>query len=318
MEMKASVDDQLVHQRLEELRETLGTVIRGKSEAVANALVSLLAGGSLLIEDVPGVGKTTLAKALATSLELDFQRVQCTPDLMPADIFGFSVFNPQDASFHFKPGPIFANVLLVDEINRASPRTQSALLEAMEERQVTIDGVRHDLPAPFFVLATQNPLGFQGTSPLPESQLDRFLLQLAMDYPSQEDEVEILFDHIGERPLAGVDAILSKEQLLHCQDLVEETRVERSIADYIVSLVRATRDDIRLRLGCSPRGSLMLFRASQAVAFLNHRDFVLPDDVQQIAPSVLQHRIVEAKGITSSESRTAIIQDLIQSLPVPA
>ena len=226
------------HVPLQKLRAGLQRVIRGKEAVIDQALVALLAGGSVLIEDVPGVGKTTLAKALATSLDLEFQRVQCTPDLMPADIFGFSVFHPQEGAFHFRPGPIFCNVLLVDEINRASPRTQSALLEAMEERQVTIEGVRHDLPTPFFVLATQNPLGFQGTSALPESQLDRFLLQLAMDYPSSENEVQMLFDQMDGHPLQEVAPVLSRDELIDCQRAVRETRVDESVAQYLVTIAR--------------------------------------------------------------------------------
>ena len=202
------------------LRKNLNSVIRGKQDVIDRLLVAVFAGGSALLEDVPGVGKTTLARALASSISLDFQRIQCTPDLLPSDVFGFSVFNQKEASFQFRPGPIFCNVLLVDEINRASPRTQSALLEAMAESQVTVEGTRHELKPPFMVIATQNPLGFQGTNPLPEAQLDRFAVQLSMDYPDAESEIDMLFAQAGTHPLERIDAVLSKQQLLDCQAYV--------------------------------------------------------------------------------------------------
>ncbi len=245
--------------KLVALRSNLTSVIRGKPEIVDDLIVALVGGGSVLLEDVPGVGKTTLAKALAASVEMSFQRVQCTPDLLPADIFGFSVFNPQVAEFQFRPGPIFCNVLLVDEINRASPRTQSALLEAMAEGQVTIEGTHYPLPPPFMVLATQNPLGFHGTFPLPESQLDRFFFQLSLDYPDAESEVEILYDQSITHPLRSIRAVLTKEELLACQAVVSRIRVDRSVANYLVEIVRRTRSDPQFEFGSSPRGSLMLF-----------------------------------------------------------
>ncbi len=304
--------------RLPSLRSNLTSVIRGKDRIVDDIIVALVAGGSVLIEDVPGVGKTTLAKALAASLDLDFQRVQCTPDLLPADIFGFSVFNPQNGSLEFRPGPIFTNVLLVDEINRASPRTQSALLEGMAEQQVTVEGKHHDLPPPFMVLATQNPLGFQGTLPLPESQVDRFLFQLSLDYPDAQSEVEILYDQADAHPIHDIRPVLSREDVLACQAAARSVRVERSVADYMVEIVQRTRRDSRLRLGCSPRGSLMLFRAAQANALIHQRDYVLPDDVLRVAPLVLAHRVVAARSAQAGASwRSEIIDDLIQQVDVP-
>jgi MoxR-like ATPase len=271
-----------------------------------------------LIEDVPGVGKTTLAKTLAASVDLGFQRVQCTPDLLPADIFGFSVFNPKEGRFDFRPGPIFTNVLLVDEINRASPRTQSALLEAMAEEQVTVEGTHHVLAPPFMVLATQNPLGFQGTFPLPESQLDRFLFQLSLEYPDAENEVEILYDQTSSHPVDNISPVLSRDEVLQCQAQSRAVNVERCVADYIVEIVQRTREDPRLILGSSPRGSLMLFRAAQANALVQQRDYVLPDDVQRVAPLVLSHRVVPARGNpTKSSLQREIVEDLIQQVDVP-
>lgn len=305
-------------QKLDALRDNLRNVIRGKSDVVEHAIITLVAGGSLLIEDVPGVGKTTLAKAIAASLDLKFQRVQCTPDLLPADILGCSVLNPRNGTFSFQPGPVFANVLLVDEINRASPRTQSALLEVMAEGQVTIEGKRRAISQPFFVAATQNPLGFQGTFALPESQLDRFLMQLSMEYPEAKDEVEILFDQIESHPLDGISSVLSKEELLDCQTQARGVNVSRQVAEYVVEIVRRTRDDNRIKIGCSPRGSLMLFRASQAAAFLEQRNFVLPDDVQRMVPLVLPHRFMPAESSRSSAGiKQEITADILKRVEVP-
>ena len=310
--------DAFVGEKLDRLRANLRSVIRGKDETIEDVIVALVAGGSLLIEDVPGVGKTTLAKTLAASVDLGFERVQCTPDLLPADIFGFSVFNPKDGGFDFRPGPIFTNVLLVDEINRASPRTQSALLEAMAEEQVTVEGTHRVLSPPFMVLATQNPLGFHGTYPLPESQLDRFLFQLSLDYPDADHEIEILYDQAAGRPIDAISPVLSRDDVLHCQAQVRAVNVERSVADYIVEIVQRTRDDPRLLLGSSPRGSLMLFRAAQATAWVQQRDYVLPDDVQRVAPLVLAHRVVPARGRPDQSSdRREIMADLLQQVVVP-
>ena len=310
--------DARVGSKLQRLRENLNFVIRGKDQIVEEIIIALVAGGSVLIEDVPGVGKTTLAKALAASVDLGFQRVQCTPDLLPADIFGFSVFNPQSGGFEFRRGPVFTNVLLVDEINRASPRTQSALLEAMAEQQVTVEGTHNDLPPPFMVLATQNPLGFQGTFPLPESQLDRFLFQLSLDYPDAATEVEILYDQMLLSPVHEISPVLTRNEVLQCQLQARHVKVERCVADYMIEIVHRTRDDARLRLGCSPRGSLMLCRAAQATAYMQRREFVLPDDVQRVAPLVLTHRVVPAH---SSQAGTPwqreIVQDLVRQVDVP-
>ena len=307
-----------VLEKLQALRDNLEQVIRGKSETIEQIVLALIAGGSILLEDVPGVGKTTLSKALAASLDLEFQRVQCTPDLLPADIFGFSVFNSQDGTFRFRRGPIFCNILLVDEINRASPRTQSALLEAMAERQVTVEGKRHVLEPPFQVLATQNPLGFHGTFPLPESQLDRFLITLSLDYPDADTELEIMYDQAIEHPLNRIQPVLTRDEVLQCQAAVCEVRVERSVGRYLVEIVQRTREESRLRMGSSPRGTLALFRAAQASAFLDDRKFVLPDDVQKLAPQVLQHRVVSAKASQAAHAfQREIINDILRQVPVP-
>jgi len=304
--------------KLAALRKNLAGVIRGKQSILDLVLIALVADGSMLIEDVPGVGKTTLTKALAVSVEFKFQRVQCTPDLLPADIFGFSVFHPQDGSFHFRPGPIFCNLLLVDEINRSSPRTQSALLEAMAERQVTVEGVQRELPPPFMVLATQNPPGFQGTFPLPESQLDRFLFKVSMEYPDAETEVDILYEQMNGHPIDKLSPVLTIEEVAQCQLAARQVEVERSVADYLVAIVRSTREHPKLRLGCSPRGSLMLFRAAQAAALVEGRSIVLPDDVQRVAPYVLQHRVMPAGSSSDSSGiQQEVVQQILHDVEVP-
>lgn len=290
--------------------ERLAQVIRGKQEVIDHLVMAVIAGGSILLEDVPGVGKTTLAKTLAAAVELEFQRVQCTPDLLPADIFGFSVLHPQEGVFQFRPGPIFCNLLLVDEINRASPRTQSALLEAMAEGQVTVEGVRHPLRPPFMVIATQNPTGSRGTFPLPESQLDRFLFQLSVGYPDPSSELEMLLASTSSKVVSAA-AALSREELLAVQREVERVSIEPRVGKYMVSIVGLTRSDARLRVGVSPRGSLMLARAAQASAYMAGRSYVLPDDVQRVAPLVLAHRIVPAR---TSDAHPAVLRSLVQEL----
>ena len=304
--------------QVDRLRANLAGVILGKPEAIDLLLTALLAGGSVLMEDVPGVGKTTLAKALAKSLSLEFRRVQFTPDLLPADILGGNVFNPKDGSLTFRPGPVFCNVLLADEINRASPRTQSALLEAMGEGQATVEGQARPLPAPFFVLATQNPADYHGTYPLPEAQLDRFLIRLALDYPAAEAEVDMLFDQARVHPLETVEPVLTGEQLSAMQTAVRAVSVDRAVAEYVVNVCRATRAEPRLELGASPRGSLMLFRASQAAAYLAGREFVRPDDVKRVSGAVLAHRCVltgEAKF--GGADRAAVVRSAVDSVAVP-
>lgn len=301
------------------LRKNLSSVIRGKSESIDMMMVALLSSGSVLMEDVPGTGKTTLAKALARSLDVPFNRVQFTPDLLPTDILGSSIYNPVDGTFHFREGPVFCNILLADEINRASPRTQSALLEAMSESQATIEGVRYILPAPFFVLATQNPVDFHGTYPLPEAQLDRFLIHLQLGYPDAENEMEILFAQSTEHPVDHLERVLNHEEVVCMQDQVKLVHVDQSVARYMINLVQATRDDPRLKLGVSPRGSLMLFRASQSIAFLKGRNYVLPDDVQHMADYVLAHRLIlTSKAKYSSITKLDVVSDIIKKVKVPS
>lgn len=303
---------------IDRLRANLNRVIEGKPEAIDMALTALVAGGSILMEDVPGVGKTTLAKAFARSIDAEFSRIQFTPDLLPADILGSSIYNPVDGSFAFHPGPIFCNVLLADEINRASPRTQSALLEAMSEMQATIEGELHPLPQPFFVVATQNPVEYHGTYPLPEAQLDRFMIQLSLGYPPRSNEVDILFDQAIVHPLDTIEPVLSRDEIFSLQQTVRKVHVERAVAEYIVSITNESRADTRLKLGVSPRGSLMLFRASQASAFLAGREFVLPDDVQRMATAVLAHRVVlTSKAKYGGLSKIDTIADIVGRLPVP-
>ena len=303
---------------LRRLQENLAHVIRGKAECLEILTIALQAGGSVLMEDVPGVGKTTLAKALAKSVDLSFNRVQFTPDLLPADILGSSIYNPVDGQFNFRPGPIFSHVLLADEINRASPRTQSALLEAMSESQATIEGTRHPLPAPFLVLATENPVEFHGTYPLPEAQLDRFLVLINIGYPDAATELEILYSQQSEHPLDGLRPVLSKEELLEMQRQVCEVKVAKNVGRYMVEIVDRTRRDPRLRLGVSPRGTLMLFRASQASAYLHGRDYVLPDDVQALTGYVLPHRLMlTSQSKYGGATKAEIIADIVKQVAVP-
>ncbi|WP_339907100.1 MoxR family ATPase [Symmachiella dynata] len=304
--------------KVQSLHQNLSTVIQGKSEVLDILVIALLSGGSVLMEDVPGVGKTTLAKALAKSIDVAFQRVQFTPDLLPNDILGSSIYNPVDGTFTFRKGPVFCNVLLADEINRASPRTQSALLEAMSEAQATIEGVQHELPAPFFVLATQNPVDYHGTYPLPEAQLDRFLVQLDLGYPDAQAEVDILFSQAEQHPLENLESVLSHEDVLQLQSAVKQIRVDKSVARYIVDIIHQSRSDSRLKLGVSPRGSLMLFRASQAAAFAAGRDYVLPDDVQKLALHVLPHRLIlTSKAKYGSDNKKEIVAEILKHVRVP-
>ena len=300
------------------LRENLQSVIYGKSECIDVMVVSLLAGGSVLIEDVPGVGKTTLAKALAKSIDAKFSRVQFTPDLLPADILGSSIYNPVSGDFKFRGGPVFCNILLADEINRASPRTQSALLEAMNENQATIEGQRYPLPKPFMVIATENPIEFHGTYPLPEAQLDRFLVRLAMGYPSAEVEVDILKSHAHAEPLEKIQPVLGLEQVQQIQREAADVHVDDSILEYIVEIIHATRCDSRFRLGISTRGTLMLSRAARARAYFQKRDYVIPDDVLWVVPHVLLHRLLlTSKTHHSGTSAKQIIMDIVGRIKVP-
>jgi MoxR-like ATPase len=303
---------------LDPIRAALGRVIHGKADVIDLLLVGVLGGGHVLVEDVPGVGKTTLAKALARSLRASFARVQFTPDLLPSDILGSQVLSPRDGALSFHRGPVFANVLLADEINRASPRTQSALLEAMSEAQVTIDGVTHPLPAPFFVIATQNPVDYQGTYPLPEAQLDRFLLRIGVGYPARGDELAMLFSRQRADPLDAVEPLATVEDLRTMQAEVREVEVKEPVAEYLLRIVAATREHRSVELGVSPRGALALFRAAQARAFLAGRRWASPDDVERLAGPVLAHRIVlttEARyGGTSART---LVAALVKDTPVP-
>ena len=303
---------------VERLAATLGRVIRGKPDAIGLLLTGVLSGGHVLIEDVPGVGKTTLAKAFARAFELEFSRVQFTPDLLPSDILGTHTLNPREGTLTFQRGPVFANVLLADEINRASPRTQSALLEAMSEKQVTIDGVTMRLPDPFFVLATQNPVDFQGTYPLPEAQLDRFALRLAIGYPPEDEELAMLFDRQQNDPLDAVEPRARGRPLLPKVAEAPPLPLEPRVARYLRAVVARTRDHDDVALGVSPRGTLALFRACQARALVAGRDHVKPDDVQALAAPVLAHRLqITERTRYAGRGATAVLEEVLAALPVP-
>jgi MoxR-like ATPase len=302
-----------LRQLLDNLTENLGRTIVGKSEAIRLVLVALLSGGHALLEDVPGVGKTLLAKSLARSIDGKFQRLQCTPDLLPTDITGTNIWNPKNGEFEYLPGPVFANILLVDEINRATPRTQSALLEVMEEQQVTVDGVSRKVPTPFFVIATQNPIEYQGTFPLPEAQMDRFILSLTLGYPSQNEELQML-----QRLQAGVKVedlqpCISLDEVQELRQLCSQVKVETSLQQYILDLVRATREDEEIALGVSPRGTIALQRATQALAFLSDRTYVIPDDIKLLAPHVLSHRLIPSGG----RKAKTVVEKLLRQVSIP-
>jgi len=308
-------------EKVELLQAAIERVIRGKPEAVRLAIVTLLAGGHLLIEDVPGVGKTTLAHALALALDCSFQRIQFTSDLLPSDVVGLSVYNQQESLFEWKPGPIFANVILADEINRTTPKTQSALLEAMAEQHVTVEGVTHPLPSPFMVLATQNPIEHHGTYPLPESQLDRFMLRLRIGYPSAADERQILRDREHAEPLDEMQPVMSAADVLELQHSVSQVSVDDAIVDYLMRIVAATRASEMLDLGVSPRGTLSLFRAAQALALTEGRSYCLPDDVKRLVIPVFAHRIAVSSRYSSalrrSEEAEAVLREIMKTISVP-
>lgn len=292
-------------------------VIIGKRESIELLMVALLCEGHVLIEDVPGVGKTMLARAIAVSLGGQFKRLQCTPDLLPNDVTGVSIFNQRSGEFEFRPGPIFVNILLADEINRATPRTQAALLEAMQEQQVTVDGVTRPLPRPFLVLATQNPVEYEGTFPLPEAQLDRFLMRLSMGYPSATQEKQLLPHLQREHPIAALRAVADEAQLLEFQRQVWEVHVDESLQDYIVALVTASRTHGDVALGASPRATLALFKTAQALAALRGRDHVLPDDIKYLAPYTLPHRlIVRPEAELRGSTALSIVKGIIEQTPL--
>ena len=306
---------------LQKLEQTLRGVIRGNGEPVHLALVALLSRGHLLIEDVPGVGKTTLAHALARSLNCTFHRVQFTSDLLPSDVIGISVYNQHRESFEFKPGPVFANILLADEINRTTPKTQSALLEAMNERQVTVDNHTHRLPEPFMVIATQNPIEHHGTYPLPESQLDRFVMRIRMGYPGWEGEREILRASGNWDGIESLEPVATAEEIHKWQDAVGQVRVDESLVNYMLGFVAKTRAHENIALGVSPRGSQALYRAAQSLAFLEGRSYCIPDDFKRLTVPVFAHRVVVSSRYAStlkrSEQAEAVIQEIVQSAEVP-
>jgi MoxR-like ATPase len=308
-------------ERIDRLQHAVETVIKGKPEVVRLAIVTLIAGGHLLVEDVPGVGKTTLAQALARALDCTFQRIQFTSDLLPSDVIGLSVYNQHSSLFEWKPGPIFANVVLADEINRTTPKTQSALLEAMAERQVTVEGVTHSLPGPFMVVATQNPIEHHGTYPLPESQLDRFMLRLRVGYPDLRGEKQILRDRERTDPLNDLVPVMTAEEVVDLQHSVSAVAVDDALVEYLMSIVAATRDSEMLDLGVSPRGSLALFRAAQALALTEERSYCIPDDIKRLVVPVFAHRILVssrfASALRRSEEAEAVLREIMKTVSVP-
>lgn len=308
----------MMHRKVETIIENIEKVMIGKREVAELSVVALLSGGHVLLEDVPGVGKTMMVKALAKSVSAEFKRIQFTPDLLPSDVIGVSVYNPKTLQFEFRPGPIIGNIILADEINRTSPKTQAALLESMEEASVTIDGETLIIKKPFFVMATQNPIEYEGTYPLPEAQLDRFLLKIKMGYPTAQEEVEVLRRAANSEPIVSLSPVIALEELLELQEEVRNVYIEDSVKSYIVQLSRATRNVTEVYLGVSPRASIALMKAAQAYAKMQDRDFVIPDDVQYLAPFVFGHRIIlkpEARyeGVTAEE----IVKRIITKSVIP-
>jgi MoxR-like ATPase len=314
----ASLSAEAAQALVARLRKSLESIIRGQREAIDLLLCAVAAGGHVLLEDIPGTGKTTLAKALALSMGGVFKRVQFTPDLLPTDIVGAPVFHPQEATFHFKPGPVFANVLIADEINRASPRTQSALLEALSEGQVTVDGETYPLPSPFLCIATQTPVEFHGTDPLPEAQLDRFAVQLSLGYPPEQDERAVLEAQRGRHPVSDLVAVTSPAALSALQRAAEDVTIEATVSDYLFRIVRATRSHASIRLGVSTRGALTFARLARAKALLAGRGYVLPDDLKSLAPPALAHRLIlDARARYSGMQKQELVKEILKSVPVP-
>ena len=314
-----SIDVTQVQLFCKKIKDNLSKVIIGKNDTLTLTIIGFLCQGHLLIEDVPGVGKTMLARSLAKSLGCTFKRIQFTPDMLPSDVTGVSIYNQSTKDFEFRPGPIHAQIVLADEINRATPKTQSALLEAMEERQVTVDGVTHVLPEPFLIMATQNPIEYEGTFPLPEAQLDRFLLRLKLGYTTLSDEIKILEEQQLNHPIKNLGSVTSVQEIISIQELVKQVYVSQAVKQYIVEIVRQTREHPDVFLGSSPRGSLGLFRASQVRAALMGREFVLPDDVKALAKVVLSHRIlVNPSARMRDLNSEKILDEITYNLPVPS
>jgi MoxR-like ATPase len=309
-----------VHELIRDLEANLASVVLGKRDVLRLCIVALLAGEHVLLEDVPGVGKTLIAKALARSVNGRFCRIQFTPDLLPSDIVGSSIFNTKTSEFVYSHGPVFANIVLADEINRTTPRTQSALLEAMSDAQVSVDGQTYPLPKPFLVIATQNPYEFEGTYPLPESQLDRFLLRTKIGYPERADERQVLATHRHGEPVDFLRPVITCEQVLQLQERVRQVTVEESLSDYLLDIAEATRKSDVLQVGVSTRGSLSLYRASQALAFVEGRDYLIPDDIKRLAVPVLAHRVI-LRGYqygTQRDAADTLVRRLVEEVPVPA
>ena len=316
--MTSEGDSQKLRDMATRVRENIQRVIVGKDEAINLALVALLCRGHILVEDVPGIGKTTLAKALAQSLGCTFKRIQCTPDLMPSDVVGVNFFNQKASEFEFRPGPVFSQIVLADEINRATPRTQSALLEAMQEQQATVDGDTMPLPEPFLVLATQNPVEMEGTFPLPEAQLDRFMVRVLLGYPTADEEAEIFLRFEHDAILPDLEEVTGSDELLAMQKVPPYVRVDESVRKYIVSIVAATRDHSGISLGASPRAGLALYKTSQARAAIEGRYFVTPDDVKWLAPSVLPHRmILSSTARLRGNATEEMVAEILSTVPVP-
>ncbi|MGC8764337.1 MAG: AAA family ATPase [Brevinematia bacterium] len=302
----------------EKLIANIEKVIVGKRNIIEKALVALYCGGHILLEDVPGIGKTMLARSIAKSIDATFKRIQGTPDLLPVDILGVSIYNPENKKFEYRKGPIFSNVLLVDEINRATPKTQSALLEAMGEGQISIEGMSVPLPKPFLVIATQNPIEFEGTFPLPEAQMDRFFVNLTIGYPEEKEEEEIILRQNESHPINFLKPVIGIETLLEIQSLIPSVHVDDSLREYIVKIVQSTRNDPNLNLGSSPRGSISLYKATQAYAAMNGRDYVIPEDIKTMAREVLRHRmIIKSEARLKKLNPDSIIERVLTSLPVP-
>jgi MoxR-like ATPase len=313
-----AVDISNVQELGSKLKDNLGKVIIGKDDSILLTIVAFLCQGHILIEDVPGVGKTMLARSLAKSLGCHFKRIQFTPDMLPSDVTGVSIYNQNTREFEFRPGPLMAQIVLADEINRATPKTQSALLEAMEERQMTVDGTTYILPVPFMVMATQNPIEYEGTFPLPEAQLDRFLMRIDLGYTSLSNEIRILEEQQIIHPILELGSVVTTEEILAAQDTIKQIHVSDPVKRYIVQMVRETREHPEVYLGASPRGSLGLFRAGQARAALSGRDYVLPDDVKILAPNVLSHRVVVSPAARLTDvSAVKIVREILDSLAVP-